>query len=245
MSKTKTMLATLALGATVAFAGPAFAEKMKATLDGKSEVPAEHQRRQRHRRYRLRCRHQEAELEADLFRAHRPGDRGAFPRAGRSRQERRRRGCDSECHLKPGRRQRHADGRPGRRSGGRQVLRQRPHRGQSGRRNPRSGDEVSLAWRDSRTNEGADAPSSRSKGGSPRGAPFLVRILSNARLSCSSDPKGLVATGALACRSRRNAAFSVATSLIWALASVDDLAEARDVLGRSRPCLPRSSDDAP
>jgi CHRD domain len=36
---TKTMLAMLALGATVAFAGPAFAEKMKATLDGKSEVP--------------------------------------------------------------------------------------------------------------------------------------------------------------------------------------------------------------
>jgi CHRD domain len=40
MSNTKTMFATLALGATVAFAGPAFAEKMKATLDGKSEVPA-------------------------------------------------------------------------------------------------------------------------------------------------------------------------------------------------------------
>ena len=29
----KTMLATLALGAAVVFAGPAFAEKMKATLD--------------------------------------------------------------------------------------------------------------------------------------------------------------------------------------------------------------------
>jgi hypothetical protein len=39
MSKTRTMLVMLALGATVAFAGPAFAEKMKATLDGKSEVP--------------------------------------------------------------------------------------------------------------------------------------------------------------------------------------------------------------
>src|SRR6266702_3432590 len=35
----KTMLATLALGAAIAFAGPAFAEKMKATLDGKAEVP--------------------------------------------------------------------------------------------------------------------------------------------------------------------------------------------------------------
>jgi hypothetical protein len=33
------MLAMLALSTTVAFAGPAFAEKMKATLDAKSEVP--------------------------------------------------------------------------------------------------------------------------------------------------------------------------------------------------------------
>ena len=37
MLKTKTLLATLALG--IAFAGPAFAEKMKATLDAKSETP--------------------------------------------------------------------------------------------------------------------------------------------------------------------------------------------------------------
>ena len=37
MLKTKTLLATLALG--IAFAGPAFAEKLKATLDGKSETP--------------------------------------------------------------------------------------------------------------------------------------------------------------------------------------------------------------
>jgi hypothetical protein len=36
---TKTMYAALALAATVTFAGPAFAEKFKATLDGKSEVP--------------------------------------------------------------------------------------------------------------------------------------------------------------------------------------------------------------
>jgi hypothetical protein len=37
--KSKTMLATLALGAAFAFAGPAFADKMKVSLDGKSEVP--------------------------------------------------------------------------------------------------------------------------------------------------------------------------------------------------------------
>jgi hypothetical protein len=37
MLKTKTLLATLALG--IAFVGPAFAEKMKATLDSKSETP--------------------------------------------------------------------------------------------------------------------------------------------------------------------------------------------------------------
>lgn len=35
----KTMLAALTLSAAVAFAGPAFAEKLKATLNGKSEVP--------------------------------------------------------------------------------------------------------------------------------------------------------------------------------------------------------------
>jgi CHRD domain len=40
MLNTKTMLATLALGAAVAFAGPAFADKMKATLSGADEVPA-------------------------------------------------------------------------------------------------------------------------------------------------------------------------------------------------------------
>ena len=35
----RTMLATLALGAAIACAGPAFADKMKATLDAKTEVP--------------------------------------------------------------------------------------------------------------------------------------------------------------------------------------------------------------
>jgi hypothetical protein len=37
MLKTKTLLAALAVG--ILFAGPAFAEKMKATLNGKSETP--------------------------------------------------------------------------------------------------------------------------------------------------------------------------------------------------------------
>ena len=35
----RTMLAALAFAAAFAFAGPAFADKMKATLDGKAEVP--------------------------------------------------------------------------------------------------------------------------------------------------------------------------------------------------------------
>src|SRR3954451_6355762 len=39
MSKTNVALAALAIGTAFAFAGPAFADKMKATLDGKSEVP--------------------------------------------------------------------------------------------------------------------------------------------------------------------------------------------------------------
>ena len=39
MPNTKTMFAMTMLAATVAFAGPVFAEKMKATLDAKSETP--------------------------------------------------------------------------------------------------------------------------------------------------------------------------------------------------------------
>ncbi|HLX18176.1 MAG TPA: CHRD domain-containing protein [Bradyrhizobium sp.] len=39
MLNTRIMLTTLALGAALAFSGSAFAEKMKATLDGASEVP--------------------------------------------------------------------------------------------------------------------------------------------------------------------------------------------------------------
>src|SRR5258708_15626360 len=39
MSTARTMLASFALGAPIALAGPAFAEKLKATLDGKAEVP--------------------------------------------------------------------------------------------------------------------------------------------------------------------------------------------------------------
>jgi hypothetical protein len=39
MSNTRIMLATLAIGAAVGFAGPAFAEKMTIMLDGASEVP--------------------------------------------------------------------------------------------------------------------------------------------------------------------------------------------------------------
>jgi CHRD domain len=40
MRNTKAVLATLALGAGVALAGPAFAEKLKATLSSAAEVPA-------------------------------------------------------------------------------------------------------------------------------------------------------------------------------------------------------------
>ena len=40
MSPRSIMLASLALGTSIALAGPAFADKMKATLDSASEVPA-------------------------------------------------------------------------------------------------------------------------------------------------------------------------------------------------------------
>jgi CHRD domain-containing protein len=39
MSNTRTMLATLSIGAALGLAGPAFAEKMTVKLDGASEVP--------------------------------------------------------------------------------------------------------------------------------------------------------------------------------------------------------------
>ena len=39
MSNTRITIATLALGTAIAFAGPAFAQKLKATLDSASEVP--------------------------------------------------------------------------------------------------------------------------------------------------------------------------------------------------------------
>jgi hypothetical protein len=39
MSKARMLLATIAVGAGVVLAGPAFAEKLKAVLDAKSEVP--------------------------------------------------------------------------------------------------------------------------------------------------------------------------------------------------------------
>ncbi|SFL98382.1 CHRD domain-containing protein [Bradyrhizobium sp. NFR13] len=40
MSSRSIMLASLALGSSIALAGPAFADKMRATLDSASEVPA-------------------------------------------------------------------------------------------------------------------------------------------------------------------------------------------------------------
>ena len=143
MPNTKTMLATLALAATVVFAGPAFAEKMKATLDGKSETPPntsagkgtadiDYDAATKKLSWKLTYSGLSGPATAAHF--HGPAEPGknagvavAIPNAS----------------IEPGRRQRHADRRPGRRPGGRQVLRQHPHRGQSGRRNPRSGDEVS------------------------------------------------------------------------------------------------------
>ena len=61
----KTMLATLALGTVIAFAGPGFCRQDES--DARRQVPgaAQHQRGHRHRRHRLRSRQQEAELEAD------------------------------------------------------------------------------------------------------------------------------------------------------------------------------------
>ena len=142
MSNTRIMIATLALGAAVAFAGPAFAEKMKATLDGKSEVPPntsagtgtadiDYDAASKKLSWKLTY----SGLSGPATAAHFHGPAEAGKNAGVAV-------AIPNADFEPRRRQRHADGRAGRRSAGRQVLRQRPHRGQSGRRNPWSGDEV-------------------------------------------------------------------------------------------------------
>ncbi len=110
------MLATLALAATVAFAGPAFAEKMKATLDGKSEVPPntsagkgtadiDYDAATKKLSWKLTYSGLSGPATAAHF--HGPAEPGknagvavAIPNAT----------------IEPGRRQRHADRRPGRRS---------------------------------------------------------------------------------------------------------------------------------
>ena len=136
------MLATLALGAAVAFAGPAFADKMKATLDGKAEVPPntsagkgtadiDYDAATKKLSWKVTY----SGLSGPATAAHFHGPAEAGKNAGVAV-------AIPNRHIEPGRRQRHADGRPGRRSRGRQVLCQHPHRGQSGRRNPRPGDEV-------------------------------------------------------------------------------------------------------
>ena len=144
MSKTRTMLAMLALGTTVAFAGPAFAEKMKATLDGKSEVPPnasagtgtadiDYDAATKKLSWKLTYSGLTGPATAAHF--HGPAEPGknagvavAIPNATTSPAE----GSATLTRC------------PGRRPDGRQVLCQRPHRGQSGRRNPRTGDEVSF-----------------------------------------------------------------------------------------------------
>ncbi len=187
MLKTRTMLAMLALGATVAFAGPAFAEKMKATLNGASEVPAntsagkgtadiDYDAATKKMSWKLTY----SGLTGPATAAHFHGPAEAGKNAGVAV-------AIPNADLKPRRRQRHPDGRPGRRSDGRQVLHQHPHRGQSGRRNPRSGDEVSC-----RAKYGIQKASNKRGERISRPPLFFVQ-LDLAVL----DAKGLVATAAL------------------------------------------------
>ena len=97
MSNTRTMLATLALGAAFAFAGPAFADKMKVTLDGKAEVPPNTSAGKGTADLDYDPASKKLSWKTDLFRALRARHRGAFPRPGRSRRQRRRRRGDPQC----------------------------------------------------------------------------------------------------------------------------------------------------
>ena len=111
--KTTTMLATLALGATVAFAGPAFAEKLKATLDGKSETPPntsagmgtadiDYDAATKKLSWKLTYSGLTGPATAAHF--HGPAEPGKTAGVAVAIPNR---------HLEPGRRQRHADRRPG------------------------------------------------------------------------------------------------------------------------------------
>ena len=139
----KALFATLALGAAVAFAGSASAEKLKATLDGKSEVPAttssgtgtadlDYDAATKKLSWKVTYSGLSGPATAAHF--HGPAETGknagvAVPIPGAQQ---------------PGRRLGDADRRAGRRSPRRQALRQHSHRGQPGRRNPRPGDQVSF-----------------------------------------------------------------------------------------------------
>jgi hypothetical protein len=140
MRKTKTLLATLAIG--IAFAGPAFAEKMKATLDGKSESPPNASAGKGTADVDYDAATKKLTWKLTYSGLSGPPTAAHFSWSRRTRQERQRRRCDPESELKPGRRQCRTDRRASRRPDGRQVLHQRPHRGRSGRRNSRPGDQV-------------------------------------------------------------------------------------------------------
>ena len=109
MSNTRIMLATLALGTAIAFAGPAFAEKLKATLNGASEVPPNNSAGKGTADIDYDAATKKLSWKLTYSGLSGQRHRGAFPRPGRTRQECRRRGRDSRRRLEPSRRQRHPD----------------------------------------------------------------------------------------------------------------------------------------
>jgi hypothetical protein len=130
------------LGAAIAFAGPAFADKMKATLDGKAQVPpntsaatgtADLDYDPASKKLSWKLSYSGLSGPATAAHFHGPAEAG---------QECRRRGRHPQCDVEPGRGQRHVDRCAGRGPRSRQVLHQHSHRSQSGRRNPRSGNQV-------------------------------------------------------------------------------------------------------
>jgi len=134
----KTTLVTLALGAAIAFAGPALADKMKATLDGKAQVPPntsaatgtadiDYDAASKKLSWKLSYSGLSGPATAAHF--HGPAEAGknagvavAIPNATASPVE-------------------------SRRPHGGQVLHQHSHRSQSGRGNPRSGDQINQVTR--------------------------------------------------------------------------------------------------
>jgi uncharacterized membrane protein YqiK len=112
---------------------------------GRQRGAGQHQRWQRHGQRQVRQGNQCAELERHLRRPQRPGQGRPLSWPGSGRGERRGGGAADRQPGQPHQRHGHADAGAGGGLAGRQVVPERAHSRQSGRRNPRAGTGAALS----------------------------------------------------------------------------------------------------